>query len=134
MITYLLDTNICIYIIKKKPTIVFEKFQSIIPGNIGISSITLAELQYGVSKSAFPDKNQNALQQFLIPLEIIDFDHSAAIYYGKLRSQLEKNGAPIGPLDMLIGAHAQSLKAVLITNNLKEFTRIEGLKVENWVI
>lgn len=134
MITYLLDTNICIYIIKKKPANVFEKFQSIIPGNIGISSITLAELQYGVSKSAFPDKNQNALQQFLIPLEIIDFDHSAAIYYGTLRSKLEKDGTPIGPLDMLIGAHAQSLKAILITNNLKEFMRIEGLKVENWVI
>ena len=130
----MLDTNICIYIIKRKPFNVFERFQSLTPGTVGISSITAAELQYGVSKSAFPEKNQSALQQFLVPLEIIEFDYEAATYYGKIRSHLEKNGTPIGPLDMLIGAHAQSLNVILITNNLKEFTRIENLKTENWII
>jgi tRNA(fMet)-specific endonuclease VapC len=133
VITYLLDTNICIYIIKKKPVNVFERFQSLTPGTVGISSITAAELQYGVSKSAFPEKNLNALQQFLVPLEIVEFDYEAAIQYGKIRTQLEKAGKSIGSLDLLIGAHAQSLKAILVTNNLKEFVRIEDLKTENWV-
>ena len=90
MITYLLDTNICIYLIKKKPYTVFEKFKQLIPGTVGISSITAAELEFGVNKSAFPDKNHNALQQFLIPLEIVEFNYESAIYYGKLRSKLEK--------------------------------------------
>jgi tRNA(fMet)-specific endonuclease VapC len=112
---------------------VFDKFQTLTPGTVGISSITLAELQYGVDKSFFPEKNNDALQQFLIPLEIEAFDYESAIFYGKLRSQLEKSGTPIGPLDMLIGAHALRLNAVLITNNLKEFSRIEGIKTENWV-
>jgi len=132
VITYLLDTNICIYIIKQKPESVFKRFQSLTPGTVGISSITAAELQYGVSKSSFPEKNHDALQHFLIPLEIIEFGYEAAIHYGKIRTQLEKNGKPIGPLDTLIGAHALSLNAILITNNLKEFIRIDGLKTENW--
>ena len=134
MITYLLDTNICIYILKRKPEYIFEKFQNLIPGTVGISSITLAELLYGVSKSSFPDKNHHALQQFLIPLDIFDFGYDAAEQYGKLRTQLEGKGQPIGSLDMLIGAHALSLNALLVTNNLKEFNRIEGLKTENWII
>ena len=134
MITYLLDTNICIYIIKRKPLYVFEKFETLTPGTVGVSSITVAELLYGVSKSSFPDKNHDALQQFLVPIEIIEFDYEAAEYYGKLRSRLEKMGKPIGPLDMLIGAHALSLNVPLITNNLKEFNRIEGLQTENWII
>ncbi len=134
MITYLLDTNICIYIIKKKPVNVFERFKLLAPGTVGISSITAAELQYGISKSSFPEKNLNALEQFLIPLEILEFNYDAAIYYGRLRSNLEKNGKLIGPLDMLIAAHGLSVNATLITNNVKEFTRIEGLKIENWVL
>ena len=134
MITYLLDTNICVYIIKGRPFDVFERFRSLAPGTVGVSSITAAELKYGVSKSAFPEKNRETLEQFLIPLEIVEFDYEAAVYYGKIRSRLEKNGTPIGPLDMLIGAHALSLNIILITNNLKEFTRIEGLQTENWAI
>ena len=130
----MLDTNICIYIIKRKPLYVFEKFETLTPGTVGVSSITVAELLYGVSKSSFPDKNHDALQQFLVPIEIIEFDYEAAEYYGKLRSRLEKMGKPIGPLDMLIGAHALSLNVPLITNNLKEFNRIEGLQTENWII
>ncbi len=104
---YLLDTNICIYIIKKKPEIVLEKFKTFPLGSIGISTITLAELQYGIRKSANPDKNVVALNQFIIPLELIDFDYRATIEYGIIRANLERKGLPIGPLDMLIGAHAK---------------------------
>lgn len=129
---YLLDTNICIYIIKKKPEIVLEKFKTFHLGSIGISTITLAELQYGIRKSSNPDKNLMALNQFLIPLEIIDFDYKATIEYGLIRTELEKKGTPIGPLDTLIGAHALSLGLTIVTNNKKEFERIEGLKIENW--
>ena len=106
---YLLDTNICIYIIKRKPEIVLEKFKTFPLGIIGISTITLAELQYGIRKSANPDKNLLALNQFIIPIEVIDFDYSATIEYGLIRAKLEKKGSPIGPLDTLIGAHAKSL-------------------------
>jgi tRNA(fMet)-specific endonuclease VapC len=129
---YILDTNICIYIIKQKPQVVFEKFKQHIPGEIGISSITSAELQYGVNKSMNVQRNQIALNQFLIPLEIFNFDFEASIEYGKIRSELEKAGTPIGPLDMLIAAHARSLNMTLITNNEKEFSRVSNLKIENW--
>ncbi|MEN8158221.1 MAG: type II toxin-antitoxin system VapC family toxin [Bacteroidota bacterium] len=129
---FLLDTNICIYIIKKRPVHVIDKFKTIPIGKIGISSITLAELQFGIMKSSNPEKNREALNRFLIPLEIVDFDYSATIEYGKIRANLEKNGTPIGPLDTLIGAHAKSLDVTLVTNNEKEFQRIEGLRIENW--
>jgi tRNA(fMet)-specific endonuclease VapC len=129
---YLLDTNICIYIIKKKPIGVFEKFKSLSIGSIGISSITLAELQYGIMKSSSPEKNQEALDKFITPLEIIDFDYNATIEYGKIRADLEQKGTSIGPLDTLIAAHAKSLDLILVTNNEKEFERILELKLENW--
>lgn len=132
MTDYILDTNICIYIIKKKPAIVFNRFKELTPGTVGISSITLAEMQYGIDKSAKPIQNQEALNQFLLPLEILDFNSSAAIEYGKIRSALETKGTPIGSLDMLIAAHAKSVGSVLVTNNTKEFGRITGLKIENW--
>ena len=125
-------TNICIYIIKKKPAIVFEKFSQLPLGSVGISTITLAELQYGVRKSAQSRKNQLALSQFIIPLEIVEFDPRAAAEYGEIRASLEKSGTPIGPLDTLIAAHARSLKLILITNNEKEFKRVSELNVENW--
>jgi len=129
---YLLDTNICIYIIKKKPFEVFEKFKNLNLGDVGISSITLAELQYGIEKSSNSDKNRNALEQFLTPIEIIDYGYEATIEYGKIRATLEKKGIPIGPLDLLIASHAKSLDVILVTNNVKEFERIAGLKIENW--
>ena len=132
MMEYLLDTNICIYIIKKRPTIVFEKFQSLSIGSVGISSITLAELQYGIMKSSDPIKNQEALNKFLTPIEILDFDFFASTDYGKVRANLEQKGTPIGPLDTLIAAHAKSLDLILVTNNEREFERIIGLKIENW--
>jgi len=130
---YLLDTNICIYIIKQKPQVVLERFKTFPLGSIGISTITLAELQYGIRKSSNPDKNLAAVNQFIIPLEILDFDHNATIEYGLIRAELEKKGTPIGPLDTLIGAHARSLGLILVTNNEREFERISGLKIENWV-
>ena len=133
MIKYMLDTNICIYIIKQKPPIVIERLKQTDISQIGISSITLSELQYGVSKSSIPERNQIALSQFVAPLEILPYDDGAAQYYGDLRFRLEKQGAPIGSLDMLIAAHAISLNSVLITNNEKEFIRIPYLKIDNWV-
>ncbi|MPR34536.1 type II toxin-antitoxin system tRNA(fMet)-specific endonuclease VapC [Salmonirosea aquatica] len=130
---YMLDTNICIYIIKKKPLQVFEKFRQLPLGSVGLSSITLAELVFGVHKSSQPEKNQSALFQFLLPLEIVDFGSNAAMAYGEIRFDLERKGTPIGSLDTLIAAHAKSLGITLVTNNEKEFNRVEGLKIENWV-
>lgn len=131
---YILDTNICIYIIKRKPVSVFEKFKSLPMGSLGISSITLAELQYGIMKSSNPEKNSEALEMFLTPIEIIDFDYNAATEYGKIRATLEQKGTPIGPLDTLIASHVKSLDLTLVTNNEKEFERIAGLKIENWIL
>lgn len=130
---FLLDTNICIYLIKQKPLKVLQKFNAYQVGDIGVSSITVAELEFGVQKSQFPSKNQIALAQFLLPLQIADFDHGAAVIYGNIRATLAKRGTPIGSLDTLIAAHALSLKVTLITNNLKEFSRVPNLKLDNWV-
>jgi tRNA(fMet)-specific endonuclease VapC len=129
---FLLDTNICIYIIKNKPPQVFEKFLTLEFGTVGIFSITLAELNYGVAKSTNIEKNQEALLKFLTPIEILDFNFEAAEEYGKIRSDLEKKGTTIGSLDLLIAAHAKSLNTVLVTNNESEFSRVIGLKIENW--
>lgn len=129
---YMLDTNACIALIKRKPAAAIRRFANLAPGDAGISSITLAELRYGVEKSAAVEKNAAALEEFLLPLEIADFGTTAAEEYGRIRARLEKAGTPIGPLDTQIGAHALSLGVVLITNNLREFRRIHGLKVEDW--
>ena len=128
-----IDTNICIYIIKQKPPEVLQKFQAYNVGDIGISSISVAELEFDVYKSQFPERNQQALEQFLLPLTIVDFDAGAANMYGKIRAILEKQGTPIGSLDTLIAAHALSLRITLITNNVREFSRVPNLKLENWV-
>jgi tRNA(fMet)-specific endonuclease VapC len=129
---FLLDTNICIYIIKQKPPYVLQKFRSFTIGDIGISSITVAELAYGVAKSGRSQQNQRALEQFLVPLAVAEFDQRAATAYGTIRAALEAQGTPIGPLDFLIAAHALSLNLTLVTNNLKEFSRIPQLQVEDW--
>ncbi len=129
---FLLDTDICIYIIKRKPEKVLRHFKSLIPGDVGISSITLAELQYGVEKSQERIRNQAALEEFLIPLDVAEYDTSAAQYYGKLRADLERKGKIIGGNDLLIASHALALSTILVTNNVKEFSRIHGLEVENW--
>ena len=128
----MLDTNICIYIIRKKPTDVIERFRQTWISQVGISSITLSELEYGVAKSSKPDQNQFALAQFLAPLEILSYGDEAAQQYGRLRAFLEKQGTPIGSLDMLIAAHALSTDSTLVTNNEKEFNRVPNLKIDNW--
>ena len=130
---YLLDTNICIYIIKKRPINIVNKFKTLSIGDIGISSITLAELSYGVEKSQYRNQNQEALYEFTLPLEVLHFDEKAAFHYGIIRTNLEKRGLPIGALDLMIAAHAQSLNLTLVTNNTKEFTRIKELSIENWI-
>lgn len=129
---YLLDTNICIYLIKQKPPKVLARFQTLPPSEIGLSSITVAELEYGVAKSQQPEKNRSALMQFLIALEIVEFDQAAASAYGAIRSDLERRGLVIGAMDMLIAAHAMSLNVTLVTNNLREFSHIPNLLLENW--
>jgi tRNA(fMet)-specific endonuclease VapC len=129
---YLLDTNICIYLIKKKPRQVLQKFDEHSVGDIGVSAITVSELQYGVSKSQHPARNNQALTRFLLPLVVADFDELAAASYGKIRAVLEVQGKPIGAMDLLIAAHAIRLNTVLVTNNVKEFSRIADLEVVNW--
>ena len=129
---YMLDTNICIYAIKHKPEIVFQRLQAIDPENVCISTVTYAELVHGVEKSAAVDKNRLALSMLLANIDILDFDVDAAVCYGKIRAGLEKRGTPIGPLDMMIAGHAQSLGYTLVTNNEKEFSRVSNLKIENW--
>ena len=131
---YMLDTNICIYLIRQKPPKVLRHFKSHGVGDIGISSITLAELHYGVSKSQHAEKNRQALDEFVLPLEIEGFNEKAAAEYGTIRADLEKAGKPVGAMDMLIGAHAVSLGATLVTNNVKEFKRIPNLKVVDWSV
>lgn len=130
---FLLDTDICIYIIKRKPQQIAQRFNTLRPSDIGISAITVAELEYGAQKSQKPEQNRAALQQFLIPLEILVFDPQAAQAYGTIRADLERKGQVIGSLDMLIAAQAQSHGVILVTNNIREFSRIPDLRVENWV-
>jgi tRNA(fMet)-specific endonuclease VapC len=126
---YLLDTNICIYVIKRRPPQVLARFQHCIVGDIGLSTVTLAELQYGVAKSAFPARNQEALDAFTLPLEVVPFD-AAALAYGAIRAALKRQRRPIGAMDLLIAAHARSLGVTLVTNNPREFGRVEGLQIE----
>lgn len=133
MKNYLLDTNICIYIIKNKPKKVFAKFKKLKESQLFISSITMAELEYGVFKSSFPQKNQIALSKFLSPINILPFDDNASFAYGEIRADLERKGKIIGAMDLLIAAHASSQEMTLVTNNVREFKRIENLEIQNWV-
>ena len=129
---YMLDTNICIYIIKNKPKKVIIELKRHKPSEICVSAITYAELTYGVEKSMAVEKNKLALALLFSNIEVPDFDTKAAIHYGKIRAYLEKQGTPIGPLDMMIAAHAMSLGYTVVTNNIKEFERVPDLKLENW--
>lgn len=130
---YLLDTNICIYIIKKKPEGVIKRFLKMKPDSVAISSITVSELYYGVAKSSRHDENTVALEQFLLPLTVINFNKEDSISYGNLRAELERKGKLIGAMDMLIAAQALSRDLILVTNNEREFKKIDGLSIENWV-
>ena len=129
----LLDTNICIAIIKQQPKDILRKFNDYQVGQVCISSVTLAELRYGVAKSQYHQKNQAALDEFILPLEVADFDEAAADYYGRLRAGLERQSTPIGALDTMIAGHALSLNVALVTNNTREFSRVAGLQLLDWV-
>jgi len=130
---YMLDTNICIYIIKKKPEKIFQVFSTLNVGDICISSITYAELQYGIFKSQHKEKNKIALINFLAPIDILNFTDKAAVCYGEIRAVLEKKGQIIGAYDLLIAAHAFSEGFSLVTNNIKEFSKIPRIKLLNWL-
>ncbi|RHX78753.1 type II toxin-antitoxin system tRNA(fMet)-specific endonuclease VapC [Leptospira yasudae] len=133
MTHYLLDTNICIYIINQKPDSVYKKFKKIKLENIFISSITEFELKYGVQKSLHFEKNLKVLEEFLSYLNILSFGSKDSNKAAKIRVDLERVGKPIGPFDLLIASQALSNKLTLVTNNEKEFNRIKELKIENWL-
>lgn len=130
---YMLDTNICIGLIRHKPKKLIERLTNHEPGMIGVSTITVAELAYGAQKSIRVEQNMTALEQFLLPIEIVEFDHNASMVYGFIRAALERDGCTVGSMDLFIGAHALSLDVVLVTNNVNEFQRIPKLKVEDWM-
>jgi len=132
-LTYMLDTNICIYLMNNRSPRVVEKIKQHRDSGICISAITLAELEYGASKSLHYERNVIAIQKMLSILDVLTFDEAAASCYGITRTRLEQKGQIIGPLDMLIAGHAMSRKLILITNNIKEFERVENLTLENWV-
>ena len=129
---YLLDTNICVLLIRQKSPQVLAQLTTHGIVHVGISAITVAELQYGVHKSSHVHQNQQALDQFLLPLTILPFDEATALSYGQIRAALERQGLPIGSLDTLIAAHALSAQLTLVTNNVREFSRVAGLKIEDW--
>ena len=130
---YLLDTKICIYLIKKRPPEVLDRFRQHSPQDVAISIITLFELEYGVEKSQYRQRSKEALAKFLLPLNLINLDRSSALESAIIRAQLEKKGMPIGPYDLLIAGLARSRDMILVTNNIKEFEKVVGLHLENWV-
>jgi tRNA(fMet)-specific endonuclease VapC len=129
----MLDTDICIYIIKRRPAHIVERIQVLEPEDVAISSITIAELQFGAEKSTKTLESRQALEKFVAPFRIRHFDEHAGLHYGKIRALLEKAGTPIGAMDLLIAAHARSVSMTLVTNNIREFERVPGLKVEKWI-
>jgi tRNA(fMet)-specific endonuclease VapC len=131
VITYMLDTHICIYVINARPPKVLARFRQERLGSIGVSSVTAAELAFGVAKSGSA-RNREALEMFLAPLEVMPFDASAVWRYGELRAGLERRGQPIGALDTMIAAHALAANTILVTNSTREFARVPALRLENW--
>ena len=129
---YLLDTSICVLLIRQKSPIVVQKLTQHPFTAVGVSAITVAELQYGVEKSAHPAQNQQALDFFLLPLTILPFDEGVAATYGQIRADLEARGIPIGAIDTLLAAQAVSQQLIFVTNNVREFARVPGLTVEDW--
>jgi len=129
----MLDTNICIYIIKNKPQNVRERFEAIDASQLFLSSITVSELLYGAYKSQYVEKNLQALEIFFLKFQILDYDYSASDAYAKIRAYLEKQGRVIGAMDMQIAGHALANDLIVVTNNTKEFERVDSLILENWV-
>ena len=132
MLRYMLDTNICIYVIKRRPMEVLDTFNKF-AGTLCISSVTFAELCHGVEKSALPEHNRRQVEDFVSRLEILPYGDKAAAHYGDIRATLERQGKTIGVNDLHIAAHGRSEGLVLVTNNLKEFERVAGLRTENWL-
>lgn len=132
MLLYMLDTNICIHVMKTYPPAVRERF-NLLAEQLCISSITLGELHFGAEKSARRDENRMAIEHFVARLEVLAFAEKAAIHYGQIRAELERAGTPCGPHDMQIGGHARSEGLIVVTNNMREFARMLGLRVENWL-
>ena len=130
--TYMLDTNICIYAINNRPEQAARQIATHLKRGICISSIVLAELEYGIAKSGVPAKSEFSLMNFLMSMNILPFGYTAAIEYGRIRAHLQKQGTPIGKMDMLIAAHARAENLILVTNNVREFARVPDLKLENW--
>jgi len=130
---YLLDTNICIYVINKRSKTILNKLSEIEISELVISSITVAELYFGVEKSRKKEENLLSLNNFLLPFDILNFDSSDAFIYGKIRKELQLSGTPIGPMDLLIASQAISKDLILVSNNMREFQRVQNLKLENWV-
>ena len=129
---YMLDTDTCSYIIRERPIGVLERFRKLAMEQICISTVTYAELLYGVERSSSKRVNRPIIDDFVRHLNVIEWDNAAAEQYGKIRADLEARGQPVGAMDMMIAAHAKSIKAVLVTNNQKHFTKVKGLKVDNW--
>lgn len=132
--SWMLDTNITIQIIRGRSPHLISRLTGHSVGDVLISAISVAELWFGVARSQYVEQNARALEQFLLPIEVVPFDERAAIFYGRVRAGLARQGMPIGPLDTLIAAHALSLDAVLVTNNVNEFSRVPGLRVEDWTV
>ena len=130
---YMLDTNICIYVINARPPLVLERFRREQLGSICVSSVTAAELAFGVAKSGSL-RNREALEMFLVPLEVLPFDNSVMWHYADLRADLQRRGEPIGALDTMIAAHAITCNTTLVSNNTREFSRVAGLSLENWAV
>lgn len=130
--TYMLDTNIVVYAIKNRPETVLQRLHEKQSTGLCISAITLAELRHGIEKSMNPEKNEVSLLRLLAILQVLPFDDFAAVEYGRICAYLQKAGTPIGPMDMLIAAHAKAAGLTIVTNNVREFARVPGLKIENW--
>ena len=129
---FMLDTNTCVELIRKRNDRILRRMKRRRPDDLCVSSVTLSELEYGVAKSANPEKNRLALAEFMTPLNIVPYDDTVAPVYGRVRAALEKEGTPIGPLDTMIAAHALSLGLIVVTDNEREFRRVPGLTVQNW--
>nr|WP_319775927.1 tRNA(fMet)-specific endonuclease VapC [uncultured Sphaerochaeta sp.] len=133
MLTHLLDTNIVIYVIKRRPEALLDTFNTH-AGRMCISSITLGELMHGVEKSSFPERNRRVVEDFVSRLEVLSYNETAAAHYGEIRADLERKGTVIGINDLHIAGHARSQGLILVTNNTREFKRVEGLRVIDWTI
>jgi len=129
---FMLDTNTCVDVIRRRNDRVLRRMQRLRPGDLCVSSVTLSELEYGAAKSSDPQRNRLALAEFMTPVSVLPYDDAAAPAYGRVRAELERAGTPIGPLDTMIAAQALSLGLILVTDNEREFRRVSGLKVQNW--